>query len=222
MNFNSHYLWERGSRVQRNGVSLVLQHVQIRKKQVLLACVCESDPREEELYSGYFTERMVEWFHQRYLKLFFGEKALVGAIEDLQKEKELILREINSNGRKKGFVEKLHFCMILIKDEQFALLKSGNCKVYLLNKRFNRQQIKEWTVFDENDLCSGELQKNIGLILGTESFWKGVVKTGREEVLFLDRRADDLRIEKRLNELWQELKEHGEEQSAGVVYIKTS
>ncbi len=224
MNFHSHYLWEKGQSTQKSNVSLVLQHVQLRKGQVLFACVCEGEPDGEEgmIQSGYFTERMVEWFHQRYLKLYSQKKSFTQAIEDLQKEKTIVLRELESNGKKKGILGRVHFCMTLVRDEQIGLLQSGSCKIFLNNRKYNIPQIKEWGAFDETGLCYGELQKNVGLILCTENFAEKVQGTGMEHALFLDKRMDDLRIEKRLQELWQEMNGHDEGEAVGVIYLKTS
>ena len=69
MKYYSHYLWESAGR--ENPVSLVLQQVKLKKGRCLLACICDGSRSKADgsLISGYFTERLVEWFHHQCLPL---------------------------------------------------------------------------------------------------------------------------------------------------------
>ncbi len=220
MNFSSHYLWEKGRDMPNNPVSVVLQQAEYGKRQLLFACVCEShlEGREAVEESGYFSERLTEWFYGRYLKNYGKEKDIEAALIDLQREHNMILQELERVHRKRRMNIGLHFSVILLQDGRFAMFQRGKCKILLLNKRYNVPQIKMWEQFDESGYCQGRIQKNIGILLCTENFATVAMQETYKEVLFLDKKAEDWRLGKRLTETWQGI---DQKESVGAVYIRT-
>lgn len=224
MNFNSHYLWEKRCGMVCTPISVVLQHVEFERRQILFACVCEStlEGQEGVAESGYFTERLTEWFHKRYLKIFAKNKDTKAGFSDLQQEHHLILQELEKEHKRKGKTTDLHFCMILIQNTRFVMLQRGDCNILLLNKRYNTSQIKLWNWFDAGGACQGRIQKNLGLLLCTGGYAQAAMNPVCKEALFMDRKPEDWRLKKRLFEVWQEMERYQNPQSAGAVYIRTS
>lgn len=223
MKFCSHYLWEKGQGILYNPVSVVLQQAEYEKRQILFVCVCDSvlEGAEGVAESGYFSERLTEWFHKRYLKRFVKNKEPEEALGDLHRERELILQELVRSHEKKRQESGLHFCVVLIQDNQFIMMRKGLCHIFLLNRRYNTRQIKRWEQFDDKGLCQGKIQRNLGLLLCTNFFGEKLPKKDYKEALFMDKKAEDWRLQKRLAEVWQDMTGLEKTESAGAVYIRT-
>ena len=150
MEYFSNFIWEKGKE-SCSRVSLVLQHVQVRKKAVLLACVCESDNAGEMgvTESGYFTEGLVEWFHRSFLTQC-ERKITEGEVEKLlQQEIPRLEKDIKRFAEKKGIEEALHYWGILLWENRFWIFRRGKCEGYLVNKRFHRKHMKRLGVYGE-------------------------------------------------------------------------
>ncbi len=223
MKFCSHYLWEKGRSLLCNPVSIVLQQAEFEKREILFACVCDStlEGQEGVAESGYFSERLTEWFHKRYLKQFVKNKKTEAALWDLQQERDMILQELKKAHGKKGQEGGLHFCAILIQDNRFIMMQKGLCHIFVLNKRYNTPQMKRWEQFDNIGLCEGKIQRNLGLLLCTNSFANRITKKNYREVLFLDRKPEDERLQKRLTEVWKDMEMSEPMDSVGAIYIRT-
>lgn len=223
MKFCSHYLWEKGQGILYNPVSVVLQQAEYEKRQILFACVCDSvlEGADGVAESGYFSERLTEWFHKRYLKRFVKNKEPEEALGDLHRERELILQELVRSHEKKRQESGLHFCVVLIQDNRFIMMRKGLCHIFLLNRRYNTRQIKRWEQFDDKGLCQGKIQRNLGLLLSTNSFGEKLTKKDYKEALFMDKKAEDWRLQKRLAEVWQDMTGLEKTESVGAVYIRT-
>lgn len=223
MNFSSHYLWEKGLGMECNTASVVLQQAEYKKRQILFACVCTSDldGHDGVEESGYFSERMTEWFYKRYLKQYGKDSDVDKAAGDILQEQELILRELDRVHKKKEREPGVHFCVLLLQGNQFVMLQKGKCKILLLNKRYNIPQIKILEQFDEKGLCRGKVQKNLGILLCTESFAETVVRENYRDALFVEKKAEDSKLGKRLKEVWQGMEPESREEATGAVYIRT-
>lgn len=223
MNYVSQYLWEKGAADQVNPVSVVLQQAKIRGKSVLLACVCEggSEGEDSVTESGYFTERLIEWFYHVFLKKYMKKDAEEEAEAALYAEFEKIYRELADYGRKRGFEPKLNYWGILLKENSFWMFSKGNCQGYLLNKRFNRRQIRSLNTTEQMSFLSGKVQKNLGIFLCNISFTAHFEKEELLEVLFGEKELTEEKAEKHLKELWQENISRGGSKSTGAVYIRT-
>ncbi len=151
MEYFSNFIWEKGKE-SCSRVSLVLQHVLVRKKAVLLACVCESDNAGEigVTESGYFTEGLIEWFHRGFLKQC-ERKITENEVEKLlQQEIPRLEKDIRRFDEKKGIEEALHYWGILLWENHFWIFQRGKCEGYLVNKRFQRKHLKRLGVYGEN------------------------------------------------------------------------
>ena len=176
---------------------------------------------ENDISDYYFSERLTEWFHKRYLKRFVKNKESEEALGDLHRERELILQELVRSHEKKRQESGLHFCVVLIQDNRFIMMRKGLCHIFILNRRYNTRQIKRWEQFDDKGLCQGKIQRNLGLLLSTNSFGEKLTKKDYKEALFMDKKAEDWRLQKRLAEVWQDMTGLEKTESVGAVYIRT-
>lgn len=222
MEYCSQYLWEKGLKGKYNPVSVVIQQVKQCRKSILLACVCEGKSEGEAgiTESGYFTERLVEWFHNEFLKRLCMKNREEETKEALCKEMEKICCELAAFGKKREQVPKLHYWGILLMDNYCWLFFRGDCRGYLLNKRFNSKHIRLLGEGTDYVCLCGKVQRHIGILLCTPNFTEGL--TGEEllEVLFVDKEVTEAKMEKRLKELWQESVRRGITDSAGAIYIR--
>ena len=223
MEYYSNFIWEKDN----SGccrVSLVLQHVIVRKKSVALACVCESENAGEAgvTESGYFTEGLVEWFHKHFLKKCEGKMSEAEVEKLLQTEVRRLLKEEEGFLKKRKLQGQLHYWGILLWESQFCLFCRGTCEGYLINKRFGKKNIRRLGgELQQEQWFSGRLQRNLGLLLCTAGFMETLEKEEAAEVLNFDGEASDDRLEKRLRELWRENSSRGGKRIAGAIYLHT-
>ena len=226
MNYQSTFLWEKGSIKAYNPVSLVLQQATICKQSILLACVCESDKEGENgvLESGYFTESLVEWFHRDLVKRL--EKGALGkeVEKGLQKEVERICKELEIHAVKRNLTAKMHCMGLLLVENRFWMFSQGRVQAYLINRRFNKKNMcliagekKEEELLWQN----GSIQKHLGILICTSGLLSYMEMEEATEVLSLEGELSEERLQKRLQELWKENVQRGESASVGAVYIRT-
>lgn len=246
MEYHSNFIWEKGNE-ECMRISLVLQHVQIRKKSVLLACVCESGNEGEAgiTESGYFSEGLVEWFHRSFLKQCERKLTDEEVEKLLRVEVQRIFGDIERFVAKKGLREQLHFWSILLWDNRFWIFSKGDCEGYLVNRRFQKKHLRRLGTpeqrrqhedvkqskgaglhrkaegSDREQWLSGRLQRNLGILLCTAGFLENMEPEMAAEVLCLDGEITEGRLEKRLQELRQENIQRGGRKTAGAVYLHT-
>lgn len=221
MNMCSQCLWEKKGSVDITPVSVVLQQVSSRRKNSLLACVCEGlgEGKEAATQSGYFTERLVEWFHGEFLKKLLERGRETEIKKALEEELEKSMRELERYARKKGGI-RIQYSGILIRDNQCWIFNRGSIGLVLFNRRYNKEHIRNIGVLEEKIVWEGRVQKNVGLLLGSDSFCKVFTNEELLDVLFRDKRCEEEQIGKRLKALWREGEMRGLE-TAGAVFIRT-
>ncbi len=144
MEYNSGFVWEKGSGEAQSRVSLVLQQAQVRKKSVLLACVCEGGNEGDTgvTESGYFTEGLVEWFHREFVRICERKRPHEEIEQLLKREVARIQGEIGRFAAGKGLAEQLHYWGILLWDNRFWIFARGSCEGYLVNRRFQKKNLR--------------------------------------------------------------------------------
>lgn len=220
MEYCAQYLWEKGTEKEYNPISLVLQQVRLYGKPVLLACICEGTAPGKNAVreSGFFTERLVEWFHNEFLKKYAGKEGQEEIGWALEKELEKILRELSAaDGMKQT---ELHYMGILLKENMFWLFYTEQSRLFLLNKRFNHKQIRALAKETERGRMQGRMQRGIGILLCTPSFTEKLTEEEMVEVLFAEKNCTDEKLGRRLKEIWQESERRNMKESAGAVYIR--
>ena len=140
----SAHLWEKKEDVLHMPISVVLQQACVGKRTIVLACVCEGKNAGEAgvTESGYFTEGLTEWFHRVGIRLCERKeeekaaKALGTEIARLEKEN----REYTA---KNGLESRLHYWGIFLIEDRAWIFTRGECKGFLLNRRFQKKNMKE-------------------------------------------------------------------------------
>ena len=226
MNIFSHYIWESEGE-KANPSSVVLQQIKVKKKSCILVFICDGKKEGEKgIYkAGCFTESLVEWFHHRCIPIFsdahgnyVSGDTVRSVWNKVQRELEKELRQ-NSTG--------YEFSGMLLWEECFFYFTKGETKGYLFNKRFNKKQcrnLKE-VLFGKNAgeellIISGELQKGVSLLLSTAGYCECISDEEMVEVLFSEKETE-LRIRKKLKELWKEDMTRGGARYVGAVFIRT-
>lgn len=223
MNYISHYIWESGSEEKENPISVVLQQVSGGKQCWLLGCVC--DGRKSgfcgSMVSGYFTERLVEWFHH-YCVPMRGESVQEQEIyRSLTGELSKIEQELGEYGTQKEFRTDYDVWGILMQGSRCWIFGKGTCKGYLFNRRWNKAHRKLLEEFSQGEMTvlPGEMQKEIGILLCSSGFDSHILSEEMLQVLF-EEKLTDREIGRGLRELWRENVCRGEKSGAGAVYIR--
>ncbi len=229
MKFNSHYIWESGSVEKPNPVSVVLQQVKLKHCRCLLACVCDGSKSGDEAMcvSGYFTERLVEWFHRQCIPKLQNLCWNEGVQCLLECELSAIQAELEEYGVRKNAVIKCDISGMIIYEEIFCYFSMGENRGYLFNRRFNKKQCRDLNKcllrkekHDQIQLVQGTLQRDVAVLIGNSSFGANILSKEMIEVLFEEKLADK-EIKKRLKELWSADIERGQKGYAGAVFFRT-
>lgn len=219
----SAHLWERENVVLHMPISLVLQQACTDKKMLTLACVCEGKSTGEigVTESGYFTEGLTEWFHREGIRLC-ERKEEEKAVLCLEKEIARLEKENRDYTVRKGLESLLHYWGIFLVDDKAWIFAQGECKGFLLNRRFQKKNMREISVPQQKgNWFQVKIQKKIGILLCTEGFSEGLIQEENIEVLMPEGEITEERMEKRLQEIWQEQVRRGRCSKAGVIYLRT-
>lgn len=220
----SAHLWEKEKDVLHMPISLVLQQIRIGRQNIVLACVCESKNMGEVgvTESGYFTEGLTEWFHREALPLC-ERKEEEKAADSLFREIGRLEKECSEYVTKKALESKLHYWGILLVEDRAWIFAMGECKGFLLNRRFQKKNIREISIPQQSESrkwMQVKVQKRIGILLCTDDFLNGWTPSECVEVLMPEGEITEERMEKRLQELWQEQLRLGRTAVAGVIYLR--
>ena len=229
MKYYSHYIWEKGDVEKQNPVSVVLQQVKLRKGRCLLACVCDGtgSAENESLVSGYFTERLVEWFHRKYIPTLQMKVHNMSIQQLLCEELKKMDEELQEFGMKKGYLTTYAALGMVVWNDEFCCFWKGPCKGYFFNRRFNKKQRRDLGELlyqrkeeSQMQLVQGSLQKGVGILLCSPLFDTNITEDEMLEVLSPEHLKDG-EIQKHLMELWKENRWRGENGYAGAVFFRT-
>lgn len=203
MGIVSNYIWERAVDGGVNPVSLVLQQVKLRGREVCLFCVCNS---REEL-GGRMTERLSEWFHRECLTAC--ERRVPPT------PRELLEPELRSLCGELTGQEPWEYCILLLVGNVFCLCGQGDVRVQLVNYRYNRPQIKALM-----PPLSGRIQKGAGLLLYTPELTRSLEQEELCQLLHGKGLCQEEGIGRRLRELRREGRNRGNTGPAGGIYLQ--
>lgn len=210
MEIITNYIWERAADGGINPVSLVLQHVKLKGREVCLLCICSSFRQEK---GGYMTEQLVEWFHRVCLPACEGRK-LPTPEELLESELRHILRELTAQ-KTKTPEDVLDYGGMLLIGSRFYLFGEGEVMVRLVNYRYNRPQLKPLAA----PLC-GRIQRGAGLLLYTPGLVSHLEIEEMCQILHGEGPWREERLGRRLKELFQESRSRGNTAEAGGIYLQ--
>lgn len=204
MGIVSNYIWEKAADGGPNPVSLVLQQVKLRGREICLFCVCSS-PNEE--LGGRMTERLTEWFHRKCLPACEGRVQPVPR-ELLEPELGHICGELTGQ-RSWGY------CVLLLTGNAFYLCGAGDVTVQLVNYKYNRPQMKILT-----PPLSGRIQKGAGLLLHTPELVRSLEQEEVCQILHGKGLCQEEGIGRRLRELYREGRDRGNTGPVGGIYLQ--
>lgn len=183
-------------------VSILVQHVKCRKTRVCFACICADEAGRRGEYGAV---RLLEWFYAKGIRLCAGggERAFQRAEEGLLSSLEEVLEELGGIGKGRNREAlPLQTAGILCAGCRFILFSLGRQRIYAINTRFMRANIKCLTRgTGQLYVKRGALQAGIGILLGTENFFESAGEETLLEVLTQKELRTQIQAEKRLKEL---------------------
>lgn len=204
MSIVSNYIWERAADGGSNPVSLALQQVKLRGREVCLFCLCSS-PGEET--GGRMTERLTEWFHRICLPACEGRR--------LPAPRELLEPELGRICGGSADRERGNYAVLLLTGNAFCLCGEGDVTAQLVNYRYDRPQMK---VLPRP--LSGRIQKGAGLLLHTPELVRRLRQEEVCQMLHGPRLRQEEGIDRRLRELYREGRDRGNTEAVGGIYLQ--
>lgn len=200
----SHY-WHSAN---ENSPSLLLQQMYHKQKQlpVLMACVCSNDINSrlgKTMVTG-----LADWFYATGLPLVDskGEKGIAKIGRKLE-------RYLN---QQKNIMEGIRLSGVFCVGEVLFLWKKGGAKIWLMNQRNLNAHVTELYPGKEDErglvFQKGFIQREVGLLLSTESF-------GHPKVVNVKEWKDQSGVEKCLQEMGCEATARGAEKIGAILLI---
>lgn len=221
MNISAQCLWEKGDSVDINPISVVLQQVSARKCEALLACVCEGGGKgiHAARGSGYFTERLVEWFHQKLIKKFIENMRETEITTALQDEINKIMQELRRYNKNREELP-MHYSGILVCNNLCWMFQKGQTQILLYNHRYNKMNKREVILPQEEKVFEGRIQKNVGVLFCTKDLTELFESQELLEVFWGEHKTDEHHMYKRMQELWK-VGLNRNMSKVGMIYIWT-
>ena len=210
MGILTNYIWERATDGGTNPVSLVLQQVKLRGREICLLCISSSSRTE---VGGYLAEQLVEWFHKVCLPACEG-RTVPPPEELLEPELGRIRRELTAQEANVP-ADAPDYGGLLLIGSRFYLFGEGEVMVQLVNYRYNRPQLKRLTA-----PLSGRIQRGAGLLLHTPGLVSGLETEEVCQILHGEGSWREDRLGRRLKELYRESRSRGNTAEAGGIYLQ--
>ena len=201
--FTSHY-YQQG----RNYSTLLLQQYQYRHMPICLICLSHGENESQGKAGAYFTGRLLQWFRGQSLGRLVKspENRLLTLQDQLRELIECTDAELKNCSF--GSAEKnMDLAGILCVGEDFLLFFRGQQKICLLNRSFGRSHIRCFSEEMTDDIgCAlvlrqGILQRDVGLLLATESFCGHMAEQELRECLHVETVLSEEQAERHLREL---------------------
>lgn len=236
----SEVYWDKGGRIS-NQDTLSLQEVEVGKKKILFALICDGmgGLQEGSLASGYVAEQMTEWFCREAVTMIrrhkSGRKLLRAGLRVLYGCNE----KMNYFARGKGIRFGTTLTAFLLVGGKYYIWHSGDCGLYRVTSFAGRDRIRRLTglhTVNAHTLtrCIGSfpwkppdtyskrlLLKKNSFLLCSDGFWH---RTEEERLMTALRPQELLREEqlgRRLRELAGYAKKRGETDNMSAVVIRT-
>lgn len=206
MNIVSGYIWERATDGGTSPISLVLQQVKVKGREVCLLCICSSPGQEA---GGRMTEQLVEWFHRVCLPACEG-RSLPVPQELMELELESICRELPQQDE-----NDIGYSGMLLIGSRFYLFGEGNVMTELVNYRYNRPNMRILAA-----PMAGRVQRGVGLLLHTPGLLERLKQEEVCQILHGEGVWQEKRIDRRLRELYQEGRSRGNTAPVGGIYLQ--
>ncbi len=170
MNFITSYYWQQSECSKNTSALLLLQGLcKKRKQRMVFACICagKNDDKEYGILNAYITEQLQNWFYeQERFRLKCKRKR---ESEALNESLKVLLVRLDEELH---FRKKIDLCGFLCVDTKLLYFGRGNMGLYMLNRRFGRDNMRYLWGGEENlTLHTGTIQQNVGILIATEDFF---------------------------------------------------
>lgn len=174
MRYIASYSWH-PEKACLQGDSLLLQQLRCGRVPLLLACVSKGD---------FLTGRLLHWFYREGRRLCGKEKG-----KNVQEMQESLGRALRQACREEK--SGSDFAGILCVGSRYLLFYRGMQRIYLINTRFLRSNVKLLTGPNLGgqektaDFCTeqGVMQTDIGILLALEAFYREITEETLKECL---------------------------------------
>lgn len=206
MGIVSNYIWERGADGGTSPISLVLQQVKVKGREICLLCICSS-PRQE--VGGHVTEQLVEWFHRVCMPSCEGRNLPMPG-ELMEPELEGICGELSQQDG-----NDLSYGGMLLIGSRFYLFGEGEVMIQLVNYRYNRPHMRILAA-----PMAGRIQRGVGVLVHTSGLLDGLEPEEICQILHGEGAWQEERVGRRLRELYQEGRSRGNTEPVGGIYLQ--
>lgn len=237
MRFISEVYWDRGER-EWNQDSISLQEVRIKGEQVVFAVVCDGIGGLDggELASGFVAEKMTAWFYKEAIMMIKRRK-------ERKKIEKAGLRmlygcnmELQRFGEERGMKLGTTVTALLLTGRRYFLWHSGDTRAYRIVGREMRGRIRQLTTDHTRDnytllqcigsfgwkrpeVKTGYLSGKSVFLLCSDGFRNQVREDRIKEALLPGTIGGKEQIYKRLKEVTEYVKRHGERDNISAVAV---
>lgn len=208
MNFITSYYWQKEGGC-KNTTALLLQQILCKKGEfgIVFACVCEEKTACEEagILSAYITEQLQNWFYKK--ELMNSKRKKKRKLGLLSEELNVLFGRLD---KELHYKDKINICGFLCVDDRVLLFGWGSMKLWMLNKRFGRGNIKSLLDVQE-ELCLQivRIQKNVGLFIATDDLYNVFDQNTIADSLGMWGILSQKKVDKHLDELCISAKKSG-------------
>ena len=190
-----------------NHSALLLQHYCYRKVPFCFLALCAGGNESQGRAGAYLTGQLLRWFRGLpFRRLARDPERSISVLE---------------RGKNRQPVSGI-FCV----DDCFLLFSRGGQKIFLLNRDMGRGSVRCLSDVTEKGTSAaglpgmrqGILQRDVGILLATDTFCRFLADSDIRECLYVDELEDESRIRRRLYELGQRCETlGGRDMAAGIV-----
>ena len=194
----------------QNHSALLLQQYRYKSIPICLFALCPGQNSAQGRAGAYLTGQLLQWFREQPVKrLVRNPDRYFLTLEEIL---EKFLEQLDTDLVSGGLVPCLQpspisgiFCV----DDQFLLFSRGKNKIFFLNKNFGRSHVKcltdpmkkEETAADSLSIRQGILQRDVGLLFATDTFYSQLTEQEIRECLYVDELCGENTVQRHLREL---------------------
>lgn len=216
--------WQAGLHNVISHDSIMLKMAESRHRSFVLALVCEgkSTPLAGEIFSGYMTEEIINWFNENHLPAIVQRKSIRKIKRDLYHTYQKINNELSKYAEKNDFNYESSFVLLALSGKKYLIIQAGAAKIYKI--RFNiKQLITNRRCLKKNkavQTCIGKFRRGDGILLCSNNFSNNMKKRTLLEALKPSDIKKEIQITKRLREVADYAVRKGETGDISALYIK--
>lgn len=210
-----------------NHSALLLQHYRYRKVPFCFLALCAGGNESQGRAGAYLTGQLLRWFRGLpFRRLARDPERSISVLErDMKSRLGRLDEELEAGGLTRG-KNRQPVSGIFCVDDCFLLFSRGGQKIFLLNRDMGRGSVrclsdvteKGTSAADLPGMRQGILQRDVGILLATDTFCRFLADSDIRECLYVDELEDESRIRRRLYELGQRCETlGGRDMAAGIV-----